>query len=465
MPKVTYFHNIQVGQHFPLTIKRLGINGEGIGYYKRTIVFVKGALPTEVIVAEVTAIAPKFVTAKIHKLRQTSAQRVSPRDATYYGHVGGIELEHLSYPAQLEFKVDVIRQALEKFKPRGYQHYTLRPTIGMTTPYEYRNKAQFQVRTIAGHVAAGLYQEHSHQLVDLKTFSTQRPMTIHVIRHVAALLEELAIPIYDEEQNSGIVKTLVVRESFSTGHLQLTFVTNSRKLPHKRALLSRIQEELPQVTSIMQNINQGRTSLVWGAETFNLAGDDYITETLAGLTFKLSARAFFQLNPAQTAKMYALAREALQLAAHESLVDAYCGVGTIGLSLADTASEVRGMDIVPAAIADAQANAALNQITNAKYEVGKAEELLPQWLAAGFAPDALVVDPPRTGLDPALLQAIIDSRPQKFVYISCNPSTLARDLVKLTAVYNVDYIQSIDMFPQTARVEAIVRLEKRNLYR
>ncbi|EJN56605.1 23S rRNA (uracil(1939)-C(5))-methyltransferase RlmD [Loigolactobacillus coryniformis] len=465
MPEVTYFHDIQVGQRFPLTIKRLGINGEGIGYYKRTIVFVKGALPDEVIVAEVTATAPKYVNAKIHTLRKKSPQRVEPRDADYYGHVGGIELEHLSYPAQLAFKVDVIRQSLEKFKPRGYQHYKLRPTIGMAEPYEYRDKAQFQVRELNGHVAAGLYQEHSHQLVDLKTFSTQRPATMQVIRYVVALLEELKVPIYNEEQNSGIVKTLVVRESFSTGHLQLTFITNSRKLPHKRELLSRIHTKMPQITSIMQNLNQGRTSLIWGEETFNLAGDDYITETLSGLTFKLSARAFFQLNPAQTAKMYALAREALQLAPHESLVDAYCGVGTIGLSLADTASEVRGMDIVPAAIADAQENANLNHIDNAKYEVGKAEELLPQWLAAGFAPDALVVDPPRTGLDQALLHAILDSRPQKFVYISCNPSTLARDLVRLSEVYAVDYIQSIDMFPQTARVEAVVRLEKRNIYR
>jgi len=465
MPEITYFHDIQVGQRFPLTIKRLGINGEGIGYYKRTIVFVKGALPDEVIVAEVTATAPKYVNAKIHTLRKKSPQRVEPRDADYYGHVGGIELEHLSYPAQLAFKVDVIRQSLEKFKPRGYQHYKLCPTIGMAEPYEYRDKAQFQVRELNGHVAAGLYQEHSHQLVDLKTFSTQRPATMQVIRYVVALLEELKVPIYNEEQNSGIVKTLVVRESFSTGHLQLTFITNSRKLPHKRELLSRIHTKMPQITSIMQNLNQGRTSLIWGEETFNLAGDDYITETLSGLTFKLSARAFFQLNPAQTAKMYALAREALQLAPHESLVDGYCGVGTISLSLADTASEVRGMDIVPAAIADAQENANLNHIDNAKYEVGKAEELLPQWLAAGFAPDALVVDPPRTGLDQALLHAILDSRPQKFVYISCNPSTLARDLVRLSEVYAVDYIQSIDMFPQTARVEAVVRLEKRNIYR
>lgn len=461
MPQKKYYHHIQIGQRFPLTIKRLGINGEGIGYYKRTIVFVPGALPNEVIVAEVTAIAPRYVSAKIHRLRQTSPQRVEPKDATYYGKVGGIELEHLSYSGQLAFKVDVIKQALEKFQPQGYKHYRLPATIGMKTPYGYRNKAQFQVRQRNGHVIAGLYQPHSHHLIDLKTFSTQRPATMKVIRQVVQLLEELAIPIYDEQHNSGIVKTLVVRESFSTGQLQLTIITNSQKLPRKHQLIAQIQAKLPQVTSIMQNVNPGRGSLIWGKQTFNLAGATAISETLNGITFKLSAQAFFQLNPKQTAKMYQLVQQALQLAPHETLVDAYCGVGTIGLSLAGAAKEVWGMDVVPDAITDAKQNAALNHITNAHYQVGKAETLLPQWLKAGFKPDALVVDPPRTGLAKPLRDAILASQPKKFVYISCNPSTLARDLVQLTKIYRVAYIQSIDMFPQTARVEAVVRLERK----
>lgn len=461
MPQKKYYHHIQIGQRFPLTIKRLGINGEGIGYYKRTIVFVPGALPSEVIVAEVTAIAPRYVNAKIHRLRQASPQRVQPKDSDYYGKVGGIELEHLNYAGQLAFKVDVIKQALEKFKPQGYKHYRLPETIGMTTPYAYRNKAQFQVRRHNGHVAAGLYQPHSHHLIDLKTFSTQRPATMKVIRQVVQLLEELAVPIYDEQHNSGIVKTLVVRESFSTGQLQLTFITNSQKLPRKHQLISQIQTKLPQVTSIMQNINPGRQSLIWGEQTIKLAGTETITETLNGVTFKLSAQAFFQLNPQQTAKMYQLVQHALQLAPDETLVDAYCGVGTIGLSLAHTAKEVWGMDTVFEAITDAQKNAKLNHISNAHYQVGKAEVLLPQWLKTGFKPDALVVDPPRTGLAKPLRDAILISRPKKFVYISCNPSTLARDLVQLTKIYQVDYIQSIDMFPQTARVEAVVRLVRK----
>jgi len=453
--------DITLGQRFPLTIKRLGINGEGIGYYKHVITFVKGALPGEVIVAEVTTVHPRYLEAKIRKIRKFSPDRVDPRDE-YAGEVGGFELEHLDYPAQLKFKQDLIRQALEKYQPAGFRQYDIRPTIGMDDPYEYRNKAQFQVRMIDGHVAAGLYKENSHDLVDLPTCSVQMPVTMTVMRAVVKWLEELAVPIYDEEHNSGIVKTVVVRAAAATGEVQLVFVTNTPKFPKKHQLLMKIADKLPMVVSVMQNVNIGKTSLIWGDQTTLLAGKPTITEELDGLAFDLSARAFFQLNPEQTKKLYQLARTALNLAPHETLVDAYSGVGTIGLSLADVAQEVRGMDTIPAAVADANENAKRNQITNAKYEVGEAETLLPQWLASGFAPDAIVVDPPRTGLDDVLIDAILQSAPEKLVYISCNPSTLAQDLRQLTRGYQVDYIQSIDMFPQTARCEAVVRFTKRH---
>ena len=212
----------------------------------------------------------------------------------------------------------------------------------------------------------------------------------------------------------------------------------------------------------MQNVNKGKTSLVWGDDTTLLAGKTFIQDKLEDLTFNLSARAFYQLNPYQTAKLYDEARKALELSPNDNLVDAYSGVGTIGLSLAAQAKEVRGMDIIPESIEDANENAKLNSITNAKYQVGKAEEVLPQWMAEGFHPDALVVDPPRTGLDDVLIQTILTSKPERFVYISCNPSTLARDLAQLTKTYIVDYIQSIDMFPQTARCEAVVKFTRRH---
>lgn len=452
---------IEAGSRFPLTIKRLGINGEGIGYYKRKITFVPGALPDEVVVAEVTSVADSYINAKIHKIRKQSPVRVEPKDATY-SEVGGIELEHLNYKGQLAFKKDVIVQSLERYKPRGYEHYDLKETIGMQNPYEYRNKAQFQVREKDGHVIAGLYKPKSHDLVDLKEFSTQRPTTMLVIRHVVALLEELEIPIYNEEAKSGIIKTLVVRESFNTGEVQLTFITNSAKLPKKRELVMHILEELPMVTSVMQNINKGETSLVWGDETINIAGQDFIMERLGKMKFKLSARAFFQLNPVQTGVLYDEINKALNLDKNESLVDAYCGVGTVGLYVAHGAKEVRGMDTTPEAIEDARENAVLSHQENTTYEVGKAEDILPKWLEEGFVPDALVVDPPRTGLDDQLIEAINKSRPKKFVYVSCNPSTLAKDLELLTKSYRVDYIQPVDMFPQTSKVEAVVKLSRRS---
>ncbi|KRL00263.1 23S rRNA (uracil(1939)-C(5))-methyltransferase RlmD [Liquorilactobacillus capillatus] len=447
---------IKVGQCFPLTIKRLGINGEGIGYYKHKVIFVAGALVQEVIVAEIISVRPNYATAKIHRIRKRSQDRIEKKDQY---DVGGIELEHLRYTQQLEFKRDVIRQSLEKFKPTGYKTYKLLPTIGMQTPFEYRNKAQFQVRkNQQGQVIAGLYRRNSHDLVALPTFSTQRPLTMQIMRTVCEILQELEIPIYDEKKNSGIIKTLVVRESWAEKNAQLTFITNSTKLPHKKQLLEKVASRLPMIVSVMQNINQGRASLVWGDKTLCLAGKDYLLEKLGNIQFKLSAQAFFQLNPEQTEKMYLEIKKALALKKDELLIDAYCGAGTIGLFVAEQAKEVRGMDIVAAAIADARFNARLNGYTNTQYVTGKAEEVIPKWVEEGLVPHALVVDPPRTGLDKRLIKTILEVKPTKFVYVSCNPSTLARDLVQLTRVYRVDYIQSIDMFPQTARCEAVVKL-------
>lgn len=452
---------VEVGQRFPLTIKKMGINGEGVGYYKRMAVFVPGALTDEEVVAEVTSVANRYLRAKIHRIRKASPYRVEPRDS-YAAQVGGFELEHLAYPQQLLFKKDIVAQSLERYKPRGYKDYTLKPTLGMNDPYGYRNKAQFQVRQTAdGTVQAGLYAERSHDLIDLPTCSVQMPVTMTVMRTLVQLLQDLAIPIYDEEHGAGIVKTLVVRAAANTDDVQVVFITNSQKLPHKHQLLDQIAAQLPQVTSVMQNVNPGKTSLIWGDDTRHLAGEETITERLGGLAFKLSARAFLQLNPAQTEVLYDQARTALDLQPGETVVDAYSGVGTIGLSLAAKAAEVRGMDVIPEAVADANANATANGITNAHYEVGTAEELLPKWAMNGFHADAIVVDPPRTGLDATLMDTILAMRPDKLVYISCNPSTLAKDLVTLTEDYRVVYIQSVDMMPQTARCEAVVKLARR----
>ncbi|MDR3189974.1 MAG: 23S rRNA (uracil(1939)-C(5))-methyltransferase RlmD [Lactobacillaceae bacterium] len=450
---------VEVGDKLLITIKRLGINGEGIGYYKRKITFIPGVLPEEVVEVQVTGFSNKFIEAVPVKFKKKSPNRVTPVDDQ---SVGGVELEHLAYPAQLEFKRDVIAQALEKFRPAGFEKFELRPTIGMEHPEGYRNKAQFPIREMKdGSLSVGMYKPNSHFLVDLPTLSTQHPATLKVVRLVKDIIEDMGIPVYDEKHDDGSIKTLIARVSEATGNVQLTLVTNNREIPDVDELVALIHQELPEVSSIHQNYNPGTTSLIWGPKTTKLWGDDYLTETLNGKTFKLSPRAFLQLNPKQTERLYKEAIAALDLTHADKLIDAYAGVGTIGISLADQAGEVRGMDTVPEAITDANQNVIDNHVDNAKYFVGPAEELIPQWADEGWVADALVVDPPRTGLDDNLRRTILETKPDKFVYISCNESTLARDLVDLVKVYNVDYIQSIDMFPQTARWEGIVKFTKK----
>ena len=451
---------VDPGQQFNLKIKRLGINGEGIGYYQHKLVFVPGALPTETVTVEVQKELKNFIRANLVKVLESSADRVEPVD-DYANNVGGFELENLSYDAQLKFKRDIIAETLEKFQPEGYKRYKLLPTIGMDNPVGYRNKATFQIREQDGKIVAGLYKSRSHEVVDLKESALQHPLTMKVMRAIVDMIQELGIPVYDEEKNSGIIKTVVVRVAAATNEVQVTFITQSKKLLKKHQLIERIHEELPEVVSIAQNVNPGETSLVWGDETMVIDGKNTITERIGDVNFDLSVRAFMQSNPYMIPTLYDEAFKALNLRSKDRVVDAYSGVGTIGLTIAKDVREVRGMDTIAEAVEDANVNAIKNGIMNASYEVGKAEELLPAWIEEGFKPDAIIVDPPRTGLDDALIDTILKTEPKKFVYISCNPSTLARDLVQLTTKYRVEYIQSVDLLPQTARIECVVKFIKR----
>ena len=448
---------LELSQTFPLTIKRLGINGEGVGYFKRQVVFVPGALPGEEVVVEATKVHPKFVEAKIKNIRKRSEFRVQPI-CPVYEECGGCQLQHLDYSQQLKEKRDIVIQSLERHTELPINQMDIRETMGMENPWNYRNKSQFQVGQKDGKVLAGLYGINSHNLVHIDQCAVQHTKTNKAIGTVRKVLQKLQIPIYSEKSKKGIVRTVVARVGIQTGELQIVLITAKKELPQKEQIVEEIKKRLPEVKSIMQNINGEKTSLIFGDETVNLGGNDFIQETLGDLSFELSARTFFQLNPEQTVKLYNEVKEAAQLTGSEKVVDAYCGVGTIGLWVADKAAEIRGMDVIPESIEDAKKNAARHGIQHAQYVTGKAEVILPKWANEGWTPDVVIIDPPRTGLDQQLLETLLKVKPKRIVYVSCNPSTLAKDISVLSPLYKVEYIQPIDMFPQTSHVECISQL-------
>ncbi len=435
----------------------MGINGEGIGYFKRKAVFVQGALPGEEVVAVVEKEYPKYIRAELKKIRKKSNDRIQP-PCDIYEACGGCQLQHLRYDKQLEFKRDLILQAFDRYVKKKIDPAIVKSTLGMEHPWDYRNKSQLQVGMLKGNVIAGMYGQGSHRLIDITGCLVQHPTINKVAETVKNIITDLNIPIYDERKHSGFIRTIVTRLGFATDEIQLVLVTAKKEFPKKELFVKEVQKRLPKVTSLMQNVNGKKTSLIFGEETRHLFGEEYMEERLEDIGFELSARAFFQLNPAQTVKLYNEVKRVAALTGEEKIVDAYCGVGTIGLWLAEGAKEIRGIEIIDEAVQDARRNAEKQGVSNAKYVTGKAEEWLPKWQKEGFQPDIIVVDPPRTGLDHTFIETVKKIKPKKFIYASCNPSTLAKDIDALSSVYEVKSIQPVDMFPQTSQVESVTLL-------
>ena len=443
---------LKIKQKIPLKIKKIGINGEGVGNFKGMTVFVAGALKGEEVYAEIIKSEPNYATAKVLKLNKQSPYRVVPV-CDIYKQCGGCQIMHLAYPQQLLFKQDLLRQALQKFKPAGYEAYEVRKTIGMKNPQHYRAKMQFQTRFLGEKVRAGLFAENSHRLVEIKNCFVQDETTQAIINEITELLTFHRIPIYNERQFDG-VRTVMVRRAHKTGQVQIIFIS-SAPVELTRTITS-LTEKFPEIRTIALNINAKKTSEIYGGETEILWGERAILEGVLDYSFELSPRAFYQLNPEQTNVLYREAVKAMDAGPDDDLIDAYSGTGTIGRAFLGKVRSIRGMDVIAESIDDARIN-----VPDGIYEVGTAETVIPKWVADGFEATALIVDPPRTGLDDKLLDTIVATRPEKMVYVSCNVSTLARDLVKLAAVYDIKYIQSVDMFPHTARTEAVVKLVRK----
>lgn len=430
-------------------------------FFKRNVVFVKGALPGEVVTVKVTNVQRSFAEAEILQIRKPSKDRQEP-PCPIYVECGGCQLQHLAYEGQLREKRDMVIQSLERYVKSVAETVEIRPTLGMDNPWNYRNKSSFQVRKEGKRVYAGLFTEGTNKLLNINDCAVQHPITSKITVATRKILQKLNISIYDGKSLNGLIRTIVVRTAIHTGETQVCLVTTRKELPHKEELLERMLKIDDSIVSITQNINREKTSLIFGDETVVLYGKESIHEQLGELAFDLSSRAFFQLNPEQTVHLYNEIKKAAELTGKEKVVDAYCGVGTIGLWLAPNAKEIRGMDVIPESITDAKKNAKNHGFKHARYYVGKADDLLAQWRHERFIPDVITVDPPRTGLAPSFIKTVMQIKPKRFVYTSCNPSTFAKDLQQLTKLYKVDYIQPVDMFPQTARVEIVAKLSLKN---
>ena len=442
-----------------ITIKRLGINGEGIGYYRKKIIFIPGALPNEVVVAKIIKEYPHYIDAELVRIKEKSPDRV-PYPKGVDPAIGGLELAHLSYEKQLEFKRDNVLEALRKYHPRGYNKYKVKKTIPAPSEWHYRNKAQYQIEQDHGQTQLGLFAPNSHELYDLPVMPTQNKATQETERKIKELVDKLHVAVADPFRHYDGLKTIVVRQAEATKEIQVTLITVGHKIKNLPAL-SREIINLPNVVSVFQNETDWRNPQVWGNKTEKLAGKNQIIDEILGKKFALSPRAFFQLNPVQTATLYSEALKFLDLKPEDTLIDAYSGVGTLGILAADQVKQVVGIETIPEAVEDAKHNVELNHLRNADYFQGSVEKVLPELQKNGVPIDALIVDPPRTGLAKSLIKTLLKIKPKTFVYISCNPSTLAQDLVLLSEAYDVRLIENVDMLPQTPRCECVVKLTLR----
>ncbi|MGC5326247.1 23S rRNA (uracil(1939)-C(5))-methyltransferase RlmD [Brevibacillus sp. SYSU BS000544] len=451
---------VQNDQILELEITGLNHEGAGVGRHEGYTLFVAGALPGEKVRVQVEHTKKNFGFARLLEVMEQSAERVTP-PCPVYDQCGGCSLQHVSYAEQLRHKRRIVEENLKRIGDFDLEGagITVHPTLGMEEPWRYRNKAQVPIGEEEGGLVGGFYAEKSHRIIDMDECLIQHQANDEVVRVVKQAASKLGIQPYDEVKHTGLLRHVVVRVGANTGEVMVVLITTESFIPSRDHFIESIRTQIPNVKSIVQNINEKRTNVIFGDTTNTLWGSDVIYDTIGPVKFAISARSFYQVNPTQTEVLYNKTLEYAGLTGEESVIDAYCGIGTISLFLAQKAKHVYGVEIVPEAISDAHRNAELNGITNASFAVGAAEEVIPAWKEKGIRPDVIVVDPPRKGCDEALLTTILQMKPKRVVYVSCNPSTLARDLKVLGDLYELKEVQPVDMFPHTGHVECTVLLK------
>lgn len=449
---------VEKGKTYTIDILRLGSNGEGVGRVENFTVFVDGALPGETVTARITFVKKQYATGRLEKVQKPSEHRVKP-PCSVYAECGGCQLQHLSYEGQLAEKRQQVQDAVERIGK--LKDIPVLPTLGADDPWAYRNKMQLPVGGDKRSLHIGCFAEKSHRIIDIDACPIQKGGNNEIIPVVRQWMKDYKIPAYDEDKGTGIVRHIMGRTGVHSGEIMVCIVTAVPMVPHMKELVQMLHKDVPGLTSVIQNINSRHTNVILGNKTKVIYGSPTISDSIGDLSFRISAQSFFQVNSEQAQKLYDTALSYADLKGNETVVDVYCGTGTITLFLAKRAKFAYGIEIVEPAIRDAVKNAKDNGVKNAHFMCGDAAYKLPELLRSGVKPDVIVIDPPRAGCEEKVLNAIASVKSKRVVYVSCNPATLARDLAYMkTRGYETQKVQPVDMFPQTHHVETVALLSK-----
>lgn len=444
-----------------VTIEDIGSEGEGIGRYEGYTLFIKDTVMGDRALVQVMKTGKSYGYARLVKLLEPSVYRVEPR-CPIAARCGGCQLMHVEYAKQLEYKENKVRSCLARIG--GFTDIVMEPVCGMDEPYYYRNKSQYPVgRNKDGSIAIGFYAGRTHSIIDTSHCYIGARVNEEILAFLRSFLQAYHIEPYHEETHTGLLRHILIRAGFQTGEVMVCLIINGAKMPHKEELIAGLRR-ITGMKSICLNINRERTNVILGDKIVPLWGEPYITDSIGSIKYQISPLSFYQVNPVQTERLYEIALEYAGLTGEETVWDLYCGIGTISLFLAQRAKQVYGVEIVPQAIEDAKKNAQLNQISNAEFFVGAAEEVLPaKYKEEKIYADVIVVDPPRKGCDQSLLDTIIDMEPKRVVYVSCDPATLARDAKYLCERgYELGRVRAVDQFAHSTHVETCVLLSHKN---
>ena len=447
-----------------IKIEDIGVNGEGIGKVEGYTLFVKDAVIGDTVEAVITKAKKSYGYAKMLRVIEASPYRVD-RKCPVARQCGGCQIQELSYEAQLDFKTRKVYGNLERIG--GFSSEVLdsvmEPIYGMEEPFYYRNKAQFPIGTNrTGEVVTGFYAGRTHQIIPNLDCALGVGVNKDILEVIIEFMNDNHISAYDEETKKGLIRHVLIRYGFRSGEIMVCFVINGDNFPKSEQLVDKLLK-ISGMTSITYSVNKENTNVIMGKEIGVLWGQSYITDYIGDVKYQISPLSFFQVNPVQTEKLYGIALEYAGLKGEETVWDLYCGIGTISLFLARKAKKVYGVEIIPQAIDDARNNARINEIENAEFFVGKAEEVLPQQYEANRVyADIIVVDPPRKGCDETLLRTMVDIQPDRIVYVSCDSATLARDLKYLCEHgYELKKVRPVDQFPHTTHVETVCLLSQK----